>query len=186
MAFDLAKQVQFALAKTLTEVAKEARDASVQAARKNFTIRNNWLEPSNARGIKALPASKTDLESAVATRADWLIPGEVEGEKVSPKRHIAIARAARPTKTAALKIRDLPKQLSKTFTLTAKDGKKYVAIRKGRGKNRSLRLMYQLVDKRVKLKKTHVFFDPIVKTVEKRFDPIFFEQLRRAIATAKR
>lgn len=185
MPFDLAKQFQFALAKTLTAVAIEARDASIAEIKGTFTIRNTWVNPGSAVGIKALPASKLDLESAVATRADWLIAHEVEGEKKPRGKNLAVPTSnVRRTKRQIIQKTQRPKNLRGAIVIKTDSGP-ILFQRTGKGAASRLLPLYRLI-RRARLKKTHVFFDPISKTVGKRFDPIFYAQLRRAIATAKR
>src|ERR1051325_8679535 len=139
--FSLAKQVTFALAATLTAVAREAQAASVASIENTFTVRNSWDKPSNARGVKALPASKDDLSSAVASRADWLIDHE-EGETKTPMR--AGGLLAIPTSDVRRSKRDIiqrsqrPKALgAKAFVVKTRNGP-VLAYPRGGGKNKQL------------------------------------------------
>jgi hypothetical protein len=185
--FDVAGQVTFALAATLTAVAKEASAASVKEIERDFTVRNTWDQPGNAMGIKALPATKGDLSSAVATRADWLIPHE-EGEDKTPRRaggNLAIPTVdVRRTKRDIIQRSQRPRALAgKAFVLKTRNGP-VLARWQGRGKNRRLVVLYRLKP-RARIRKQSTVVAPTVRTFERRFDPIFAEQLRKALATAR-
>ncbi|HYY96832.1 MAG TPA: hypothetical protein VE713_20170 [Pyrinomonadaceae bacterium] len=185
--FDVAGQMTFALAATLTGVAKEAQAASIKEIEHDFTVRNTWDQPSNAMGIKALPATKEDLSSAVATRADWLIPHE-EGTDKTPLRaggQLAIPTAAvRRTKRDIIQRSQRPRALgSKAFVLKTRNGP-VIARWQGRGKNRKLVVLYRLRP-RARIRKQSTVVVPTVKVFEKRFNPVFEEQLRKALATAR-
>ena len=181
--FDTAKQVTFALASALTAVAKEAQAASIGSIESTFTVRNNWDKPSNAMGVKVLPATKTDLSAAVATRADWL------HEEMRPKipfgNYIAI-----PTENVRRSKRDIiqkgqrPKNLRRAFVIKTKSGAAMLFQRKGRGKRGEIVAMYKLVP-RALIRKQSTLVEPTVETFEKRFDPLFEQMLRKALATAK-
>ncbi|HEX3560375.1 MAG TPA: hypothetical protein VHU19_14300 [Pyrinomonadaceae bacterium] len=184
--FDLSRQVTFALAATLTTVAKEAQAASIKEIERDFTVRNNWDQPGNAMGIKALPATKDDLSAAVATKADWLIPHE-EGTDKTPLRiggQLAIpTTAVRRTKRDIIRKNQRPRALSRAFLLKTKNGP-VIAQWQGRGKNRKLVVLYHLKP-RAKIRKQSTVVTPTVKVFEKRFDAIFFDQLKKAVATAR-
>jgi hypothetical protein len=185
--FDVAKQVTFALAATLTAVAKEAQAASIKEIERDFTVRNTWDQPGNAMGIKALPATKDDLTSAVATKADWLIPHE-EGTDKTPLRaggQLAIPTAAvRRTKRDIIQKSQRPRALgSKAFVLKTRNGP-VLALWQGRGKNRKLAVLYRL-KARARIRRQSTVVAPTVKVFEKRFNPVFEEQLRKALATAR-
>jgi hypothetical protein len=184
--FDVAKQFGYALATALTAVAIEARDSSIKSIESAFTIRNNWDKPSNAMGIKALPATKDDLSSAVATRADWLIPHEEGGIKTPQGRFIAVPSAnVRRTKRDIIRKGQRPKALrGKAFVLHFKKGGYGLFQRKGRGKNSQLIFLYRLI-KTAKIKKRPTVIPATVKTFERRFDAIFYDKLRDALKTAK-
>jgi hypothetical protein len=185
--FNLAKQVTFALAATLTALAKEAQTASVASIESTFTVRNNWDRPSNAMGIKVLPATKDDLSSAVATRADWLI-GHEEGEDKKPLR--AGGQLAIPTSNVRRTKRDIiqksqrPRALAgKAFKLQTRNGT-VLARWQGRGKSRKLVVLYRLKP-HARIRKQSTVVAPTVKVFEKRFDPLFFQNLQQALRTAR-
>lgn len=185
--FDLAKQLTFALAAALTAVAKESQAASIKEIEHDFTVRNNWDQPSNAMGVKVLPATKDDLSSAVATRADWLIAHEEGLVKTPAGNYLAVPGPdVRRTKRDIIQRGQRPKALrgKRSVVLPLKKGGYGLFVRKGRGKNSRLVFMYRLI-KSAKIKKQSTVVAPTVKTVEKRFNAIFEEQFRKAMATAR-
>lgn len=181
--FNVAKQVTFALASALTAVAKEAQAASIADIEETFTVRNTWDQPSNAMGIKALPASRDDLTAAVATRADWL------HEETRPKlpfgNYLAI-----PTKNVRRSKRDIiqkgqrPKNLRRAFIIKTRNGTAMLFQRRGKGKRSEIVAMYKLVP-RALIRKQSTLVEPTVAVFEKRFNPLFEQKLREAIRTAK-
>jgi hypothetical protein len=181
--FNVAKHVTFALAATLTTVAKEAQAGSIAAIEETFTVRNTWNKPSNAMGIKVLPASKDDLTAAVATRADWL--HEETRPKIPFGNYIAI-----PTKNVRRSKRDIiqkgqrPKRLRRAFVLKTKHGTAMLFQRRGRGKRGELVAMYTLIP-RALIREQSTLVEPTVEVFEKRFDPLCEQQLRKALATAR-
>src|SRR5258707_820967 len=68
----LDKQTTFALASSLTMVAKEAQAETVKEIRGTFTVRSNWDKPSNVFGIRIKGATKQNLVAIVGTAAYWL------------------------------------------------------------------------------------------------------------------
>lgn len=87
------KQIRFAAAVTLTQLAGKGQDASDAALPQDFHIRGPWWKSGARYGIKIKKADKTNLESAVYTRADWLL--EAEGFAAGVKRpehgtHLAV------------------------------------------------------------------------------------------------
>jgi hypothetical protein len=186
--FNTAKQVTFALASTLTAVAKEAQSAAVSDIEETFTVRNNWDKPSNAMGVKVLPASKTDLSAAVVTRADWLNLHEEGGIKIPGGRFLAIPTSnVRRTKRDIVQRGQRPKALigKRDFVIrTKKNGKTILFQRRGRRKNSQIVAMYVL-DKKAPIKKRSTFREPVMLTVEKRFDAIFERKMREAFRTAR-
>lgn len=185
--FSLAKQVRFALAVTLTAVAKEAQDAVVTDIESTFTVRNNWDKPSNAMGVKVLPASKHDLSAAVATRADWLNLHEEGGTKKPAGRNLAIpTQNVRRTKRDLIQKSQRPKALrgKRTFVLQTKNGP-VLYQRKGKGKRSQIVALYRLKPS-ARIKKQSTVAEPTLRVFGRRFDAIFERELTKALATARR
>lgn len=184
---NLVKQVTFALAQTLTAVVKEAQTEVIRDIEGTFTVRNNWDKPSNAMGIKALPATKTDVSAALVTRADWLIPHEQGEDKVPDGKFLAVpGRNVRRTKRDIVQRSQRPKALrgKRDVVLPLKGGGMGLFQRKGRGSNSRLVFLYALA-KRARIRKQATVIEPTLKVVEKKFDKIFYEKLKQAIRTAR-
>lgn len=188
MPFNVARQFTFALASTLTALAKEAQGEVIRSIERTFTVRNTWDKPSNAMGIKVLPATKADLSAAVVTRADWLT-GHEEGEDKVPAR--AGGNLAIPTGNVRRNKRDIirrgqrPNALrgKRSFVLKTRSGP-VLYQRQGRGKNSRLVALYRLRP-RARLKRRSTVVEPTVRVFEKRFDALFYLNLKKALATAK-
>lgn len=185
--FNLAKQVTFALAQTLTQVAKAAQPEVISSIETNFTVRNNWVRPGNAMGVKVLPASKTDLSSAVVTRADWLKPHEEGEDKVPAGEFLAIPSSnVRRTKRDIVQKSQRPKALrgKRDVVLPLKKGGFGLFQRRGKGKRSRLVFLYRLT-RRARIRRQPTFVPPVVRTFEREFDRTFERNLREAIRTAK-
>ncbi len=185
--FDAAKQVTFALAATLTAVAKEAQKGVIGSIEHTFTVRNTWLQPSNRFGIKVLPATKDDLTAAVATAADWLVGHEEGADKLPRGQFLAIPSAnVRRTKRDIVQKGQRPQALrgKRDVVLPLKGGGMGLFQRRGRGKNERLVFLYRLV-KRAHIRKQPTVVPPTVKVFEQRFNSLFEQKLREAIRTAR-
>lgn len=183
---DTAKQVRFALASALTAVAKEAQFASISSVERAFTVRNNWLQPSNAMGLKVLAATKEDLSAAVVTRADWLVLHEEGGTKKPAGSSLAIpTRNVRRTKRDMIRRTQRPKALrgKRTFVLPTKNGP-VLFQRKGRGKRSTVTALYRLKPS-ARIRRQSTVVEPTARVFERRFDAVFEGQLRRAFRTAR-
>ncbi|HEY0098648.1 MAG TPA: hypothetical protein VGB76_06805 [Pyrinomonadaceae bacterium] len=184
---NLVKQVTFALAQTLTGMVKEAQGEVISDIENTFTVRNNWDKPSNAMGIKALPATKQDLSAALVTRADWLIPHEEGEDKVPEGKALAVpSKNVRRTKRDIIQRSQRPKALrgKRDVVLPLKGGGQGLFQRKGRGTNSKLVFLYALA-KRARIRKQPTVVEPTVKVVEKKFDKLFYANLKKALRTAR-
>jgi hypothetical protein len=187
MPFDVAKQFTFALAAALTATAKEAQSVVIADIEGTFTVRTNWDRPSNAMGIKVLPATKDDLSAALVTRADWLQLHESGGDKIPAGEFIAVPTSnVRRTKRDIIRKSQRPRALraDRTVVLPLKNGEKMIFQRVGKGKNSKLVAMYRLIP-RANIKEQSTFLAPAVQVYEKRFAIILEEKLKLAIATAR-
>lgn len=180
------KNLVFGAARGLTQTAKEAQSAVQGAARGRFTIRNKWLEQQNKFGIKVKPATPQTLTSAVKTDADWLLK-QGEGGNIFPyKNYLAIPTANVRPKGSTKIIRGAlrPANLKNAFVLTTANGTKLLMQRKGRGKKKANTVMYLLV-KKVHIKPTDVFFEPIEKVVKRRMNEIVQASMQNALDTMR-
>ncbi|HWQ34874.1 MAG TPA: hypothetical protein VNQ79_18670 [Blastocatellia bacterium] len=187
MSFDLEKQLRFALASALTLTAKEAQAAVIADIERTFTVRNGWDKPSNAMGIRVLPAAKDDLTAAVATRADWLSLHETGGEKTPQGEHLAVPTAnVRRSKREIILASQRPRALEgrSTVVLPLRRGGQMIFQRKGKGKKSRLVPLYRLIP-RAHIRQQSTFTAPVAQVVEKRFSDLLFQQLVKAVRTAR-
>ncbi|HEX8773267.1 MAG TPA: hypothetical protein VF735_06640 [Pyrinomonadaceae bacterium] len=177
----LDKQIRFATAKTLTDVAKEAQSASIEAIQEHFITRNNWYLPSNRYGVHIEPATKENLQSAVKTDAYWLRPHETGEDKIPHhSQNIAVpTRNARPNPRQIIPSSLKPRNLVNAFVIKTRRGP-VLFQRVGK----LLVPLYGL-EKRVSIRRESTVIEPTMKTVEQRLGKIFFENLRKALETAK-
>lgn len=188
----LDKQTSFALASSLTLMAKEVQAAEPKELRGAFTVRTDWDKPSNVFGFRVKPATKTNLVAVVGTAADW-IEKFVEKDpgsfvvKLPQGEFIAIpTKNARRTKRDVLRKNQRPKALigKRDFVITTRRGINVVFQRKGRGARSEMIAMYILVH-RARIQEKDVLFGLSQRLFTKRFAPIFEQQMERAFATAR-
>ncbi len=190
----LGRQTTFALASTLTKVGKEAQKNVVKSLRGTFQIRNNWVEQSNVFGVRVKSATKDNLEVTIGTAADWL-----SKFLQKPAGSIAIRTPrgnfiAVPTSNVRRTKRDIIRAMQRPRALK---GKRDVVLplrnhpgafglfqRRGHGHSSHLDLLYVLAPE-VKIKEVDILEGPVLETFEKRFAPVFDEQLKQAFATAR-
>ena len=183
MAFNVAKQFTFALASALTATAKRAQTNTIGDIRNTFTVRNTWVNPGNAMGIKVLPASKMDLSTAVVTRADWLIPHEEGATKKPQGNYLAVpTRFVRRTKRDIIRKTQRPRNLKegKTVVLPLRNGGRMIFERR----NKRLVPLYRLI-RQAQIDEAPTLTEQTLKTFEKEFEPLLYQKLRMALATAK-
>jgi hypothetical protein len=180
---NLVKQVTFALAQTLTAVMKDAQAEVNSDIERTFTVRNGWNRPSNAMGIKVQPATKSDLSAALVTRADWLIPHETGEDKVPDGNALAVpGRNVRRTKRDIIQRSQRPKALrgKRDVVLPLRGGGLGLFQRKGKGRNGRLVFLYTLA-KRARIRKQPTVIEPTIKVAEKKFDKLFYANLKKAL-----
>ena len=197
------KQVRFAAAVALTKTAADVQSAIRTEMPRNFTLRRDWI----VKGIRIKPARKDFLQAEVYSRDPFMALQETGGTKVSIGRrvfdykgYLAIPLDARRNKSDIVRKEDWPANLVDPFILTARDGRKYLAVhqigfgKRGprsvktiRGKQRrdtGTRLMYTLVKSeqlRARLGMRRIAHE----VVEPRWRANFGDALRNAMATAR-
>jgi hypothetical protein len=72
----LPKQLQFAIAKSLTDVAVRSQKLIPGELNQDFIVRGDWWRKDRKHGIKIKAATKSSFESQVYTSADWLLEAE--------------------------------------------------------------------------------------------------------------
>lgn len=181
-----AKQAVFASAVALTQTAKDGQNEVLSTLPDTFTLRGKWFAPSNKFGIKIKTARKDDLQSAVYTDADWLLPHETGEDKLPRGNSLAV-----PTDNVRRNKRDIiirsnrPRNVKNSFILVSKKtGHKILFTRKGRGKNKHLVALYNLTT-RSRIRKQSTVIEPVQKIVERNLFKNYEIALRRALETAK-
>ena len=179
------KQIAFGTAKGLTDTAKDAQKAVVDALQSTFTLRGNWFRQNMRHGIKITPAKRDKLQSAVHTLADWLEPHETGKDKTPRGSNIAVpTENVRRNKRMIIPKGQRPKGLGdKVFVMQTKRGP-VLAQRITRGKNKGIRILYGL-EKKVAIKKNSTFYEPAEKTVKANLKKNIDAGIRYALATAK-
>lgn len=178
------EQVPFALAKTLTDLAKEVqREVRVEMP-KNFTLRRQWI----VNGIRIKAATKRKLESVVYSRDKFMARQESGGIKRAPetkvwrvgdKIAIPTTLAKGGSRTGIVPKRNWPENLIKPFRIRTKDGHEYLAVRRAH----AVQVMYVLQDQ-VKMKDRLKLHQIGQRVVAQRFNKVFGANLGRAIASA--
>jgi hypothetical protein len=191
---DMSKQVVFALAATLTAVAKLGQTASIKAIEGAFTVRTNWDKPSNVFGVRVKPATKTNLTAVVGTAAEWLekFVREPQGSvvlKLPRGEFLAIPTTnVRRTKRDLIRATQRPQAIrgKRDFLVPLRSGRGYLLLqRQGRGRQKKNVVLYVLV-KRARIKEKDVFYGPVRRAFEQNFDKVYRGQLERALATARK
>jgi hypothetical protein len=208
----LEKQTRFALASALTKVGKEAQTAVQKSLRGTFQIRNNWLEQSNALGIRIKPAKKDDLTITIGTAAEFLekfmkgTAGSVVIHSPLHGRFLAVPTTnVRRTKRQIIQAVQRPAALrgKRDFVLPMRKGGGFVLFQsvgrratrtaslnealskygKRRG-NRQIVALY-ILKPTVKIREVDVLQGPVHDTFAKRFGIVFEDQLIKAFKTAR-
>ena len=137
-------QFQFAVAKALTETAREVQ-AEVRAnLPKRFTIRRDWV----VRGIMVKNATKQNLEAVVYSRDKFMNLQEFGGPKDPRGNYLAVPTSmVRRTPRDMIRKADRPAQLGDKAEVVEVNGRKFLALKKPRrGANgQMLRFMYLLI-----------------------------------------
>jgi hypothetical protein len=186
------KQMTFAVASSLTFVAKEAQTAIIKEIEGAFTVRTNWDKQSNALGVKVKPATKTNLASMVGTAAAFLekfVQGPDNSIIINTPRGQFFAvptTNVRRTKRDIVSAIQRPQRLrgKRDFVIPMRSGKGYLLYqRPARGKAKPV-LLYILTP-RAKIRERDVIFGPSQRVFERRFSDILTAQMEKALATAR-
>jgi minor tail protein Z (GPZ) len=197
----LDKQLIFATAKSLTQVAKAGQSAAVQQIPKELNTSRPWYLPSNKYGVRIKPATKQNLSSEVYSNADWLAALATGQPHVAQGGgQIAVPTdAARPLPIRKGK-RPRGSFWKKAFIIKTKSGLELIVKRpdlqtlalkkRGIGLKRVSRSSGYLVvgyvlKRSVRRPKKDPLTHAVARTVEQKFPGIFSANLKDAIATAK-
>lgn len=181
---DLPKQLRFATAKTLTQVAREAQVRVIDKIKGELhTGANEWYLPQNRFGVHLKPATPENLSASLESDAYWLAALE-QGEAHVPidGRYIAI-----PTPELKRMLADpgrprRPGLFANAFFITTKSGLKLLAKRfPGQAKPVVLFVLKERVPRPTKKVMTEI----VEQTIREEFGPLLSANIQDAIATAK-
>ncbi len=131
---EFAKQAKFALAKSLSKTAVDAKKRLQGALSADFTVRSRWT----AGSFRTTPATKTTLVAEVGSTADYMALQATGGPKTSKSgKDVGVPVGARPTPTARTTPAKFPSRMlkkKKVFVQTTKGGLVGVWQRKGKAR----------------------------------------------------
>ena len=204
-----ARQVPFALAASLTQIAGDGRDEVVRTLPERFTLRRDRV----ARGLRIKPASKRTLEALVFTR-NWYMAdqqvGAVRRTRSGAARFVPslnvreggvfrgeIRRGLRPKQLLRGIDLDAPRPLrrkrksrgrkaaAKPFLARTRTGKVGLFRRTGTPARAAIERLYTLEDA-VTVKPRLGLDETVGGVAAKRFRQVFLERLQRAFETARK
>ncbi|MBF0190237.1 MAG: hypothetical protein HQL99_03685 [Magnetococcales bacterium] len=183
---DVGKQLLFASALTLTNVAKDAQAEVRRLLPQKFTIRTGWV----AKGIQIRSASKSDLKATVMVLDQFMAIQETGGTKVGVfGKALGVPVGARSSPTSVTRPGSFPGAMSRRpgyFIAPLKKGANVKAVwrRIGKGRRERLKLMYVLPHQ-VRLKPRFGFNETVRKVAMENAPRRFAEALQKALATAR-
>lgn len=182
----MGKQLPFAIAKGLTQTAKDAQSEILSELPNKFTIRGTWSNPRNKFGVKIKPATKTKQTASVGTNADWLKLQETGGVKIPKGENIAIpTENVRRTKRQIIQRSQRPKALRGKRDVVLKTNRGAVLFqRKYKGKRSKLVALYNL-EPRARIRRVSPIIEPATRTVRSRLKPNFMNAFSEAMKSAK-
>lgn len=181
----LYKNIRFGTAMGLTKTAKEGQAAVQDILPRKFTIRGRWFEQQTPVGIKIKPATRDDLKAEIRTAAQFLPRHDTGETKLPYKNYLAIpTENVRKTKQSKIPANLRPNRLQNAFVIVTKAGTRLLCVRKGRGRNRAVTVMYILV-KRAKIKDVDIWEKPIRRVVDHSLDKNIAEGVDKALKTMR-
>jgi hypothetical protein len=148
-----AKEIPFALSKSINETTRRIQKIAIQLIKKNLQNRSEWYLPSRRVGIKQKMSNKNRLTSMVYSRATFLNYQESGGIKV-PYQAGSFAvpfsgvKKKILTKSGRVKKSMTPKNLKKSFVIKSKkSGREVIFRREKAGKQSKLIPYYHVQDK---------------------------------------
>lgn len=126
-----AKQLPYALSKTINEALKGAQSAFLPTLSSHFHLRGKSgpsTRPGTALGFNIQFSTKARLEGTLGSRADWWALQETGGNKEAEGHRLAIPLGARPNIEAIIPRKNKPRSLlvraGDTITRKSKTGGK--------------------------------------------------------------
>jgi hypothetical protein len=184
----LDKQIVFAAAKSLTQIAKLGQAAAIEDIKSELNTKSEWYLPGRKYGVRVKTATKQDLSSEVKSAADWLAKLKL-AETHTPsggRQAIAVPTAAiQPTGKEIIRaaLRPRGSKLKKAFVITTRGGTKLIVKRVG-PRPQDLQVLY-ILEPKTRRPKRDPLTKAVVRTVQQRFGPVFAENFKQALATAK-
>lgn len=184
----LPKQLTFAAAKTLTQVAKLGQTEGIDEIKSELTVRSEWYLPSRKFGVRIRTATKQRLTSEIYSGADWLAK-TAAGETHTPtggRQSIAVPTAAiQPTGREVIRrpLRPRGSKLKKAFIIETHRGNRLLVKRVGK-RVQDLLVLYVL-ERSAKRPAKNPILKAARRVVEQRFAPLFSQNLVDAVRTAK-
>lgn len=182
----LGKQLPFAIARTLTQTAKDGQSEVLKTLDNKFTLRGNWFKPNTPIGIKIRAAKKTDLTAEVGSNFDALEKFETGKDKVPRGEHLAVPTAnVRRNKRQIIQKSQRPGALrnKRTFVLQTKHGL-VLFQRKFKGKRSFIVALYNLT-RRAKIRKNSPVFEPVERIVKANLGNNFLKAMEDAMKSAR-
>lgn len=178
---DFGKQLRFATAKTLTQVAKRAQAKAIEKIKAQVHPRAAWYLPSNRFGVRITPARPDSLTAEVKSDAYWLAALDQAQRHTAEAGHMLIV----PTDVLRRLLGDKnrpqrPGVFAKTFIIKTEAGLELLCKRTG-ATIVVLAVLKQSVPRPQKTPLTSA----VIETFEKEFAPTFAQNLADAIATAR-
>ncbi|NTV50955.1 MAG: hypothetical protein HGB32_15375 [Geobacteraceae bacterium] len=179
-------ELRFGIAKGLTSLANGIREKVKEELPHRFTLRTRWWD-RGPHSIKTEKATKQNLTSKVFTTAPWMQMQEEGGTKLPTKsRRLALPMAdVRRTKRDLVQKSQKPRALTKAFLVHTKTGHDFLAVRIGRGKRSTMKLMW-LLERSVNIKKRFGFHETAQLVVDRVGLTHIEEGIKYALETSKR
>jgi hypothetical protein len=186
-----ARQIPFATAKALTQLAAEALPKIRREMPFRFTIRSQRV----IKGIRMNAAQKSDwprVTSEVGTRDEFMVKHEVGGVKRAMRgaAHVAIPTrfvARQRTRGGRIPKRFRPRDAIGQGRAKALHDRRIIKLlpRKRRSRNRDARSILFLLRRRVKIKPRWHFEETVEEHARRRYGPLFKAAFEDALRTAR-
>lgn len=177
----LPRQATYAAAVALTNTAKDAQTEVIRKLPFRFIMRTSWVP----KGIRVKMARRSDLESVVWVKDDFMVAQEYGGTGES-----SVPIGARPSPRSVTRPSKWPSKLlekPKHFIgpIEEGSGKKVLWRRRYEKKRYPLKLMYVFAHDGVEITPQFRFRETVEQVANTRFVHHFEEQLGRALASAR-
>ena len=176
------EQLPFAMARALTEIARQAQRSITLSTKQSFKNSTPWYAPGSPIGVKIVPATKTHLESQVRSFANFGPLQEKGGTKLPfSGTHIAIPSAKVKQKKRRWSGGTRRGQTGKMFRINLDNGDALLVQRTS--KNKPPETLYYLA-KKANIVKRWGFIEIGKKVFKRRFASNFKSAMSQALSTA--